>query len=404
MGTLGILLGITAGLAGYGTLEFATHRRRLARIPLRIHVNGTRGKSSVTRLIASGLRAAGLRTCAKTTGTLARMIFPDGAEYPVFRASKPNVIEQLRIIEAAADVRADAIVIECMALQPAYQWLCESKLIRATHAVITNARADHLEVMGPTEVDVARALCGMVPTGGKLFTAEHRHLEHIDYACRDRQTTLIAVSREEIDAVTDEEMAGFRYVEHQENVALALSVCRDLGIDRQRALTGMWAGTPDPGVMTEHRLDYFGRRITFVNGFAANDPESTERIWRMALDRYPRAAKRVAIFNCRQDRPERSVQLAEACIRWPAADSYMLIGSGAYIFATHAVRAGLDPLRLVFAEERAVDELFEILIDLCDTSALIMGMGNIGGPGLDLVRYFRNRSELIVPQTVREAA
>lgn len=27
-------------------------------------------------------------------------------------------------------------------------------------------------------------------------------------------------------------------------------------------------------------------------------------------------------------------------------------------------------------------------------SALVMGMGNIGGPGLELVRYFRNRELL----------
>ena len=31
-------------------------RRDLSRIPIRIHVNGTRGKSSVTRLIAGALR------------------------------------------------------------------------------------------------------------------------------------------------------------------------------------------------------------------------------------------------------------------------------------------------------------------------------------------------------------
>ena len=58
-----------------------------------------------------------------------------------------------------------------MALQPELQALSEFKLLRATHAVITNARPDHLDVMGPTATDVARALCGMIPPGG---TAVHR--------------------------------------------------------------------------------------------------------------------------------------------------------------------------------------------------------------------------------------
>jgi UDP-N-acetylmuramoylalanine-D-glutamate ligase len=48
--------------------ERARHERRLARIPIRVHVNGTRGKSGVTRLIAAALRRSGIPTVAKTTG------------------------------------------------------------------------------------------------------------------------------------------------------------------------------------------------------------------------------------------------------------------------------------------------------------------------------------------------
>ena len=64
------LLGALAiSLCFAGVLEFQLHKRSLNLIPLRIHVNGTRGKSSVTRLIAAGLREGGMRTFAKTTGT-----------------------------------------------------------------------------------------------------------------------------------------------------------------------------------------------------------------------------------------------------------------------------------------------------------------------------------------------
>ena len=40
-------------------------RRKLDHV---IHVNGTRGKSTVSRLIEAGLRAGGLRVFCKTTG------------------------------------------------------------------------------------------------------------------------------------------------------------------------------------------------------------------------------------------------------------------------------------------------------------------------------------------------
>ena len=49
-----------------GIIEYYNHYKSLRKLPIRIHVNGTRGKSSVARLIAAGMRAGGLRTYAKT--------------------------------------------------------------------------------------------------------------------------------------------------------------------------------------------------------------------------------------------------------------------------------------------------------------------------------------------------
>lgn len=387
-----IVLGsLTAATIIGGYLESRYHRRRLSKIPERIHVNGTRGKSSVARLIAAGLRTK-KTTCCKTTGTLPRMILPDGREYPVFRPAKANVIEQVRIVRTAVAAEAESLVIECMALRPRLQWLCEDKLVRATHAVITNARADHLDVMGPGEEDVAWALAGMIPVGQKLFTAERRHLEIFRKACEDRNCELIAVTEEEVAAVTQADLDPFPYLEHAENVALALKVCADLGVEREAALRGMWSAVPDPGAMTAHHMDFFGRQINFVNGFAANDPESTERIWNMALERYPHVAKKIAIFNCRADRADRSRQLAQAIINWQPADHYLLTGTGTWLFARYAVKAGIDPMKLLYAENQGADQIFETCIANAGDSALVMGMANIGGPGLDIVRYFSNRS------------
>jgi poly-gamma-glutamate synthase PgsB/CapB len=382
----------TGLLIGGGAAELAAHRRRLAQIPIRIHVNGTRGKSSVARLIAAGLRFAGKRTCCKTTGTLPRMIMPDGAEYPVFRPSKANVIEQIRIVAAAVEAETEVLVLECMALIPQLQWLCEDKLVRATHAVITNAREDHLDVMGPTGRDVAKALAGMIPPGGKLFTADRDHLDFLAAACTDRKCEFYSVSPTDVAAIAPLDLAGFTYVEHAENVALALRVCAAIGVDRAAALQGMWQAKPDPGAMTAHEMNFFGREINFVNGFAANDPQSTELIWRLALERYADVEKRIAIFNCRADRPDRSRQLGEVCVKWPPADHYLLIGSGTYIFAKYAVKAGLDARKLVIAEDRPPEEIFETIVELTGRRSLAMGMANIGGIGLDVVRYFANRS------------
>lgn len=392
-----ILLAGFAGLAGLGAYESLSYRKRLSRIPHRIHVAGTRGKSSVTRLLAGALRESGMRTAAKTTGTLPRMILPDGREVPVFRPIGANILEQMRIVRVAARMEVDALVMECMALKPELHWLSERKLLQATHGIITNARADHLDVMGPTEADVARCLAGMTPIGGLLYTAEKEHLGILEYAARDRRTRLVAVGDDEVGGIGEEEMARFRHVEHAENVAVALRVAMELGVDRETALNGMWAAAPDPGALTEHRVDFFGRHLVFVNGFAANDPTSTMRIWNMSIAKHRNVKTRVALFNLRADRPHRSVQLARETDFWKDADRVVLTGSGAYSFA-RLIGDRYDSSRLVVADETRAEDVFERVVDICAGDALVVGMGNIGGPGLEIVRFFRNRSTITEAQ------
>jgi poly-gamma-glutamate synthase PgsB/CapB len=386
-----VILLIACGLLiAMGALELILHRRRLTRIPIRIHVNGTRGKTSVTRLIAAGLREAGVRCVAKTTGTVPRFILPNGREVPVYRPGGANVIEQKQAVTMAAAQRAEALVVECMALQPSLQWLSESKLIRATHGAITNARPDHLDVMGPAEEDVAHALAGTVPVDGVFLTAERKHRAFFQQVAEERGSRFRAA--EDISRpLTTEDVAGFPYLEHQDNVELALAVCEEIGIDNETALRGMWRAKPDPGAMTETRVEFFGRHVIFVNGFAANDPISTRYIWEQSLRRHRELKRRIAVFNCRSDRADRSEQLAESYAGWTQADEVVLLGTGQYIFARAAVKSGLDPTRLVFVDRDHPADIFEILLGLSESSALVMGLGNIAGPGLALAEYFANR-------------
>lgn len=386
-----IIILSTTGLLGLlGVLEFILHRGRLARIPIRVHVNGTRGKTSVTRLIVAGLREAGVRCVAKTTGTVPRFILPNGREVPVYRPGGANIIEQKQAITMAAAQRAEALVVECMALQPQLQWLSEWKLIRATHGVITNARPDHLDVMGPTEDDVARALAGTVPFDGVFLTAEQKHRPFFQQVATDRGSRFRS-AQEISHSLSKADMEGFSYLEHKENVELALATCEELGVDAETALRGMWRAKPDPGAMTEASIEFFGRRLLFVNGFAANDPISTKYIWEESLKRHRGLKRRIAVFNCRSDRPDRSEQLGESYADWTQADDVVLLGTGQYIFARAAVKCGLDPTRLVFVDRSHPADIFEILLGLAETSALVMGLGNIAGPGLALAEYFANR-------------
>jgi len=131
-----ISLGLSALVLVGLHVEWRLHRSALRRIPIRIHVNGTRGKSSVTRLIAAMLRAHGIPTVAKTTGTTSRLILPDGSECPIPRDGPPNIKELITTMRRAAALGARAVVFECMAVSPDLQGVAERRIVRPTITVV----------------------------------------------------------------------------------------------------------------------------------------------------------------------------------------------------------------------------------------------------------------------------
>ena len=137
-----------------------------------VHVNGTRGKSTVTRLIDAGLRAGGFQTVCKSTGTLPFLFHTDGTEEELHRRGPANIREQLELLHLAAKEKADVLVIECMALDPELQWTCQHKMLKADIGVITNARIDHTDVMGNTREEILDCMMNMLPEDGSVFTAE----------------------------------------------------------------------------------------------------------------------------------------------------------------------------------------------------------------------------------------
>jgi len=384
-----VVLLMAAAFFLYGVFEHRLHLRSLRAIPIRVHVNGTRGKSSVTRLIAAGLRAGGLRTAAKTTGSAARYVHPDGTEESILRVGRPNIREQVRVARRAAAEGAQALVVECMAIRPRLQAVSEQMLVRSTVGVITNVRPDHLDEMGPTVDDVAEALAGTVPRGGVLFTTEHRRSGPAAAVARARGTEFHEVEPRGGDQGLTE---GFQYVEHAENVELALAVCEHLGVARDVALSGMRAAPPDPGALTIDRVRVDGREIEFVNAFAANDRESTVAVWKALGPRIATAPQVFVIASMRADRPDRAFEFGAIIAEDLEADRYILTGSLTHPVRTTAVRLGLPVEKLVDLTGHRADQVFRKIVELTVERSIVVGVGNIGGTGGQIASLFRERS------------
>ncbi|MCA9784608.1 MAG: poly-gamma-glutamate synthase PgsB [Candidatus Cloacimonetes bacterium] len=372
-----------------GVLELQSHTRHALSIPVRIHVNGTRGKSSVTRLIAGALREGGIRTVAKTTGSAPRVILEDGREVPIIRPRGANIIEQLRVFTFVAKRKPEAIVIECMAVQPEYQWICEHKIVHSTIGVITNARPDHLKEMGPSVQNVARSLCNTLPANRVAYTCEKKLFTLMESIASARDTKLEQVTDE---GISDEEMAGFDHVEHKENVALALKVAASLGVGRDVALMGMYHQNPDVGALKMYRMQDGERRITFVNALAANDPESTLAIWETVIHRQPDEAVSIFVLNTRQDRFERSVQLVEMVHMDTRYERLILIGQSCDRLMGVCYKMGLPAEKVLNLGGADGEKVHGVLSALPWEELVVLGIGNVHGGGHEVAHYFQERS------------
>ena len=63
-------------------------------------------------------------------------------------------------------------------------------------------------------------------------------------------------------------MKGFSYIEHRDNVALAIEICKHVGVEREIALKGMYSAIPDSGALKRYVVEAFDKQLSFYNAFA----------------------------------------------------------------------------------------------------------------------------------------
>ena len=354
-------------LAGESLLA-ASYRKRIKHI---VHVNGIRGKSTVTRLIGAGLAAGGLRTITKTTGTLPMVIDASGVETLIKRRAPANIREQFFLLRKAAKSHADVLVIECMAIQPQLQYVCQHRILRADIGVITNVRYDHTDVMGETLEEIGDALMNTVPRNGVVATADETFFGRLEKKAESLGSRAILARPQE-----EKTPSGF-----PENEALALAVCQELGVDPETAEAGMATYHPDPYAFSVHP---FGTNV-FLNAFSCNDVESTERVYAMAKAQLQRGLPLVLLVNDRADRPERTKQMIRLAQQLQPQEVFLLGAHKAYLRLMLRRKLPGTPVHSL-KNEQAFRE------DTC-RNACILAVGNIKNEGMKLMERLNGQGE-----------
>ncbi len=134
--------------------------------PCRILVTGSRGKSSVVRMIHRGLVACGLAVRSRITGVVPRELADDRSRRIV--RNGPGHVEEMRWWLRGIPRATEAIVMENSGVLPDLQGLA-ARWLAPTLVVWTNARADHTESWGSGREGAVRALARGVPDDTPLL-------------------------------------------------------------------------------------------------------------------------------------------------------------------------------------------------------------------------------------------
>jgi poly-gamma-glutamate synthase PgsB/CapB len=377
---------LVSGLAVACTLllhwgrESVGHRRRVSNLDVRIHVNGIRGKSTVTRILAGMLREAGYVTIAKSTGTAAAVINRDGDDEPIDRKGAPTILEQIDIVERYVTPEVDALVIECMALKPAYQHTSENMIVHSNIGVLTNVREDHQDVMGESLEEICVSLLSTCPTDGILITSEQNQdiQKVMREAAEARGTHLIVADPE---SVSDDELQRFDYIAFKENVAIGVTLARLLGIPHEVAMKGMVEAAPDPGVLRMKELEIGGKRVTWANLFAVNDRESMTVAMEKLVPFVTDETLTVGILNNRSDRERRAIQFADVAVNDLDFDRLVTFGAYESLVTSRLVENGYPPeqiLNLGDTTSPPVEEIVDrMIVQQPEPHVLVVGFVNI---------------------------
>uniref|UniRef100_A0A832I684 Poly-gamma-glutamate synthase PgsB n=1 Tax=Pseudothermotoga hypogea TaxID=57487 RepID=A0A832I684_9THEM len=355
-------------------------------LKLRIVVTGVRGKSSTTRLITFALRRTGMRVLGKVTGSKPVLLYPDGEEIAIHRRTKPSVLEQVRVLlRLAKRLRVTAVVCESMSVKPEILG-CEIQNILKPHIiVITRLTVDHMDDLGTTIEEVRRNIVSACSTGSTVISMKGNLDEASLSILRRKNCTVLEVEpKQYVSKPTD-------YFEFEENITLALAVCKTVGI-REKDLEEVFLNVRgDIGALRCWKLP---NGVIAINGFAANDPDSTIRIFakaRQFLDSSGLFVKKlVGILNLRSDRVDRTIQWLKHLRSWFPFDLLYVTGSDSTLFAKRLGNPKCIPRDL----ERIINDLDDL-----ESGTVVFGFGNIANAGLRLVNIWQERGTCLRQQS-----
>ncbi len=391
MAPLMVSLTLTAVWFAYLVVERILLGRHRRAVSLRIAITGTRGKTTVTRQLASVLGEDGRTVLAKTTGSEAAYLYPDGSIQEIHRLGAPSIIEQKRLLGRGAKLGVDVVLAEVMSLHPENHRVEVQQILQPHLVLVTNFRVDHTEAQGRTRGEVASVLALDVPPGAKALVPDVEWEEGF-------QETVARAGGEVIRVPSGESRPSEGFGGFGANLDLVWAAARSLGVTDDIIREGLENAQEDVGALKIWRYtpDETHEAWLLVSAFAANDPESTLGIYDRLLDSQglgPEAC--IGLLSLRSDRGDRSLQWVEALEAGALERFRRLFVVGLHAHALkHRLRRHPEAGRIEILRPSHPEGIMTQLLDEeGDRGGLLFGFGNIAGVGRTMVRHWRKVGE-----------
>lgn len=356
-------------------------KKSIYSIGLRVHVNGTRGKSSIVKYIYAGLKAPHVKVMAKITGETPTLLLPDGSSETIKRRGSARVQEQFKIIHKAKRKKVDILILECMSIDPMFQKL-ESTFYKPNIYIISNIRDDHREKMGPTLDDQINSMCSAIPTNSKIIACESSYMNKIEATAKLHKSEFIKAVN-----LSDNERKLIPHSAHITNVEIALTVCLEANIPREKAFNAILKEikTVESPVYTIPNTEH---KQYFLNAFSVNDIQSVEDYLKHWITKLNVSNKIAIVLNTRADRPLRTDLFTD----WINSnqeniDTVILTGDHK-IRANRLLTKSTNNITIKQLKFNSQHNITDYIIEYASNTSLIVGLGNIGGQGFKIINEF----------------
>jgi hypothetical protein len=180
-------------------------------------------------------------------------------------------------------------------------------------------------------------------------------------------------------------------MEFNGNLDLVCGLAEHLGIGQNVVLNGIRKAKQDIGKLFVWKFTRRETRKTcfVVNGFAANDPESTLQVFRKVQELLPSASEKlVGLMSLRADRADRTEQWIKALLgdEFEFMKNIWVTGGHARIVARKVKNARV-------LKGNHPKEMMESILAETEDQQVIVGFGNMKGTGELLVDYWSREGE-----------